>query len=151
MKTSHNDKTDGSVKKPKKDSGIRILAVDDEEVMGYLIRRVIGHLGYELDWVQDCQSALEKIRACEYDVIISDYRLPGMTGEVFYQQVLNHDAGLARRMIFISGDTVSRNTLTFFRRVALPYFSKPFKIDALRDAIEEMIQNRRNPCGSGIQ
>lgn len=123
----------------KKDDNIRILVIDDEEVMGYLIRRVLEDFGYQMDWVKDCQSAWEKIRTHYYHVIISDYRLPGMTGEAFYERLIEHDRQLARKMIFISGDTVNRQTLTFFKRTRLPYFSKPFPLDELKKAIQNLV------------
>jgi CheY-like chemotaxis protein len=123
----------------KEDADIRILVIDDEEVMGYLIRRVLEDLGYQMDWVKDCQSAWEKIKAHYYHVIISDYRLPGMTGEAFYEQLFKHNQQLARKMIFISGDTVNRQTLTFFKRIRLPYFSKPFPLEDLKKAIQDIV------------
>jgi len=119
-------------------SSFRVLAVDDEEVMGYLIQRIVDYLGYQVDWVRDCKTALNKIEHCRYDVIVSDFKLPGMTGELFYEQLLHQNASLARRMIFVTGDTVNRQTIAFFKRMKLPYFAKPFNIDALKDAIQKI-------------
>ncbi len=123
----------------------RILVVDDEEVMGYLIQRVLSDSEFILDWVQDCESALDKISNQDYDVIISDYKLPGMTGEKFYHRILAFDSSLARRMIFITGDTLNRDINAFFKETELPYFAKPFEIDALKGAIRKVIASGQNP------
>lgn len=122
----------------------RVLVVDDEEVMGYLIRRVVDSLGYELDWVRDCETALKKMKRYTYDVIVSDYRLPGMTGETFYDKILDFNAELVSKMIFITGDTVSRQTISFFKKIRRPYFAKPFEIDALKNAIQEVIDSNKS-------
>jgi len=116
----------------------KVLAVDDEEVMGYLIQRVVDRLGYDVDWVRDCKTALKKIEHQKYDVIVSDFRLPGMTGELFYQKVVHQNAELARRIIFVTGDTLNRQVLSFFKKMNVPYFAKPFNIDVLKKAIREM-------------
>ena len=114
-----------------------VLAVDDEEVMGYVIQRIVRHLGYEVDWVTSCETALEKIRRGRYDVILSDFKTPTMDGERFYDEIAGLDHSLLKKMIFITGDTVSNTTLQFFARAEVPFLSKPFKIDELEKLIQQ--------------
>jgi|GEM_PF-1310184 CheY-like chemotaxis protein len=124
----------------------RILAVDDEEVMGYLIRRVVDHLGYEMDWVTDCGEAFDRIERSSYDVILSDYRLPSMNGDAFYDALAARNKDLVRRVVFITGDTVSNSTVKFFKRSQVPYLSKPFDIDELKNLIQTTVHAvRGNP------
>ncbi|MBN2102964.1 response regulator [bacterium] len=129
------------IKRKNNSSAFKVLAVDDEEVMGYLIQRVVDELGYKVDWVRDCQTALSKMKNQKYDVIVSDFRLPGMTGELFYNKIIHQNAALARKTIFITGDAVNRHALAFFKRMKLPYFAKPFNIDVLKRAIQEMVSS----------
>jgi two-component system NtrC family sensor kinase len=74
-----------------------------------------------------------------FDIIITDMKMPGMDGASFYRQVRQRDPAQARRIIFITGDTVSPDTRAFLQRVANPVLSKPFKIGPLRDAIETVL------------
>ena len=67
-------------------------------------------------------------------------KMPGMDGATFYRQVRQHDPAQARRIIFITGDTVSPDTRAFLQRVSNPVLSKPFKIGPLRDAIESVLR-----------
>jgi CheY-like chemotaxis protein len=113
-----------------------VLAVDDEEIMGYVIQRIVRHLGYEVDWVTSCETALEKIRLGHYDVILSDFKTPTMDGERFYDEIACLDRSLLKKMIFITGDTISHSTLRFFRKAEVPYLSKPFKIEDLEKLIQ---------------
>jgi hypothetical protein len=46
---------------------------------------------------------------------------------------------MARRILFITGDTVSPETRAFLQRLDNPVLSKPFKIGPLRDAIESLL------------
>jgi len=120
----------------------KVLAVDDEEVMGYVIQRIVKHLGYEVDWVTSCETALEKIRRGRYDVILSDFKTPTMDGERFYDEVAGLDNSLLKKMIFITGDTVSHSTLRFFKRAEVPFLSKPFRIDELEKLIQQAAEAR---------
>ena len=74
-----------------------------------------------------------------FDVIITDVKMPGMDHAEFYRQVRQRDPQQARRVIFITGDTVSPDTRAFLQRVSNPVLSKPFKIGPLRDAIESVL------------
>jgi CheY-like chemotaxis protein len=120
----------------------KVLAVDDEEVMGYVIQRIVRHLGYHVDWVTSCETALERIQKENYDVILSDFRMPNMSGEQFYQEIADRDLGLLKRLIFVTGDTVSVATLQFLRKTDVPFLSKPFKIDDLEKVLHKVIGRR---------
>jgi two-component system, NtrC family, response regulator PilR len=120
----------------------KVLAVDDEEIMGYVIQRIVRHLGYEVDWVTSCETALEKIKAGSYDVILSDFKTPTMDGERFYNEIAGLDKSLLKKVIFITGDTVSGSTLRFFKKAEVPFLSKPFQIDELERLIRQAAQVR---------
>ena len=119
-------------KKPK------VLAVDDEEVMGYLIQRLFHHLGYRVDWVQDCEIALKKLGEENYDIILSDFRLPQMNGDAFYQEIVKNYSPMVKKLIFITGDTLNTKTIQFFKNHKIPYLSKPFDINTLKQVVEQI-------------
>jgi CheY-like chemotaxis protein len=123
-------------------SAQKVLAIDDEEIMGYVIQRIVRHLGYEVDWVTSCETALEKIRLGRYDVILSDFKTPTMNGERFYDEIAGLDKSLLKKIIFITGDTVSGSTIRFFKKAGVPFLSKPFKIDELEKLIRQAAQTR---------
>lgn len=115
----------------------KILAVDDEEIMGYVIQRVVRHLGYQVEWVTDCETALARIETERFDAILSDFRLPSMSGERFYEEIGLRDKKLLKKLVFITGDTISTKTVKYLRKTEVPYLSKPFKIEEL----ERILQN----------
>jgi len=119
----------------------RVLAVDDEEVMGYLIKRVVRHLGYSVEWVTDCDSALKLIEKEPFDVILSDFKMPNMTGDQFYHRLALLDSTLLKKLVFITGDTVNLKTIKFLEKYSIPYLSKPFCIEELEKAIRNIVNN----------
>jgi CheY-like chemotaxis protein len=118
----------------------RVLAIDDEEVMGYVIQRIVRHLGYEVDWVTSCEIALEKIRETRYDVILSDFLMPSMNGQRFYEEIARLQPAMLKRIIFVTGDTISAPTMKFLKSAEAPFLSKPFKIEELEVLLAEAVR-----------
>ena len=61
-------------------SQARILVVDDESMMTDLLRRYLVESGYVVSVADDGREALEKLRAQEYDLLITDLRMPNLDG-----------------------------------------------------------------------
>jgi CheY-like chemotaxis protein len=118
----------------------RVLAVDDEEVMGYVIQRIVRHLGYDVEWVTSCEIALEKIRETRYDVILSDFLMPSMNGQRFYEEIARLQPAMLKRIIFVTGDTISAPTMKFLKSAEVPFLSKPFKIEELEVLLAEAVR-----------
>lgn len=73
-------------------------------------------------------------------LIICDIRMPGISGPELYRKVQEKNPELVSRIIFITGDTVSPNTLNFLEEVAPPYLSKPFEMKELINKVETMLK-----------
>lgn len=117
----------------------RILIVDDEESIRLLLHDILRMDQHEVQIARSGIEAAEILEKETFDVIITDYKMPGMDGASFYRHVRQKDPELARRIIFITGDTVSPETRAFLQRVDNTVLSKPFKIGPLRDAIEALL------------
>jgi CheY-like chemotaxis protein len=98
-------------------------------------------LGHQVVTVDSAETALEKIARQHYDLVICDVRMPGIGGQGLYQRLRSSYPDLAKRIIFTTGDTVSRTTRAFLENVGTPYLSKPFMIEDLQRAMEEVMGN----------
>jgi len=66
--------------------------------------------------------------------------MSGIGGQELYQQAKRRDPDLARRIIFTTGGTVSDSTRAFPQNIGAPHIPKPFLIEDLQHAIEEVLQ-----------
>ena len=135
---------------PKKQ--LRILVVDDESSVRYVLERVLKHLNYSVDTIADAKTALEKIAAGEnYDVILTDIRMPGMNGIEMYSYILEKAPSMANKTIFVTGDVMGTDVREFLVRYNLPYLSKPFHVKAVKDKIDDVLRIKHRENGSSGQ
>jgi two-component system NtrC family sensor kinase len=120
-------------------SGRRVLVVDDEESIRLLLHDVLRLDRHDVQLARSGLEATQYALNERYDIIITDMKMPGLDGASFYRQLRDRDPEQARRVIFITGDTVSPDTRAFLQHVSNPVLSKPFKIGPLRDAIESVL------------
>ena len=118
--------------------GRRALVVDDEPGMVDLVTTLLKEAGWQVEVAATGRSALERVRASRYDVIISDIRMPDGSGEAFYRAAVQEQAGLAKRFVFITGDTANPSAWQFLEEAQTPVLEKPFAADDLFRAIERL-------------
>jgi len=76
----------------------------------------------------------------EYDLIITDFRMPQMSGRDLYHWITSKRPDLADRIIFVTGDTVSVETRSFFEKNCSRYLAKPFKIEEVKEVIQQTLE-----------
>lgn len=119
--------------------GGRILVVDDEASIVKLLSKTLTDRWCSVDVAQSGHEALEKLAAETFDVIVSDIKMPTMDGMEFFRHVQEMDEKLARRIIFITGDTVSADTEEFLLHCDNPVVEKPFDLGELMSIIAERL------------
>jgi DNA-binding NtrC family response regulator len=121
--------------KPKK----RALVIEDEPIVGRLCQRVLNANGFETDLVNNGLSAKEISAKQNYDLCVSDIRLPGITGIQLYEHWKSHKNPLANKTIFITGDTLNNNIRDFVKQSGRPCIMKPFDTEELSTAIKKLV------------
>lgn len=116
-----------------------ILVVDDELAIIDILYQVLKMDGHRVDTALNGAIALRKIQKESYDVIISDLKMPGMSGQELYQKVRELDCDLSRRIIFSTGDVVSSDTRSFLEQSGNSYLQKPFEIDTIRKIVQSVL------------
>ena len=116
-------------------SALKVLVVDDEPHILHYLRATLESWGHQVVTAGDGAAALETLRGSDWDVILTDLRMPKVSGRDFYQALTRERPELSRRVIFSTGDTVRGDTLAFLERQGRPVLHKPFSLGDLRAAL----------------
>lgn len=124
---------------------VRVLFIDDEPSLCALVSEYLGRLGHEVTVADTGEEGLTKALESDFDAIICDMRLPGMSGEEVCNALLEQKPSAAERVVVATGDILSPQTQGFFDRTGLPHIHKPFKLEELEGAIARLMSGRPAP------
>ena len=114
----------------------RILIVDDDEMGRDMLWRNLNELGFDVTDAESGAKALECVAAQEFDLVILDYAMPGMSGPATAQEIRRHRPG--QKLLLISGYAGTGVLRT--EHGEIPLLGKPFKLDQLEAAVEGALQ-----------
>ncbi len=120
---------------------MRILLVEDEEKVSRFIVRGLKAEGYAIDAVLDAQTAQDYLVSYEYDAVILDLNLPGMSGSDLLQHIRRTNTKVPV-LILTARDGVD-DKVSNFERGADDYLTKPFAFAELVVRIKALL--RRGP------
>jgi len=120
----------------------QILVVDDEEFIAEIVRGVLEQRGHKVVTANSGKAALELLDYGKYDLILTDIKMPELTGDMLYERVRQADEKLARRMIFMTGDTVNNETREFIQKTGNKFIPKPFALDELLNSVNSAITSQ---------
>jgi signal transduction histidine kinase/ActR/RegA family two-component response regulator len=123
--------------------GKSILVIDDEVHITELIFDVLVREGARIDLANSGADALNHIKNREYDVIICDQRMPGISGQRLYRLVESLNSNLRNKFLFVTGDVVNAQTKRFLEQAGIQPLRKPFKIQELVEAIEGILSRNQ--------
>jgi two-component system NtrC family sensor kinase len=129
--TAEDDPTDASTAP----SPMRVLVVDDEPEVVALLRDMLAARGHRVETAADGAAALGRLMRGDVDAILCDVKMPVMDGIEFHATLCRERPELARRVVFVTGDTVSPATSTFLAGVSCPSVIKPFTEDSILQAL----------------
>lgn len=115
-----------------------ILVVDDDAAMRLAMARVLERAGFEVTRCASADEALEALRARCWDALVSDIRMPRMSGTELLEQGLALRPALAVVLVTAYG-TVS-DAVEAIRRGARDYLLKPFAPEALVASVRRCLE-----------
>jgi PAS domain S-box-containing protein len=124
---------------PRPQGALRILAVDDEVLIGRTLRQALAP--HEVTSLSSGADALARIRTGErFDLILCDLMMPHVTGMDVYEALEREAPDQARRVIFLTGGAFTMRAHAFLDRVPNPRVEKPFQLDALRALLADHLR-----------
>jgi DNA-binding response OmpR family regulator len=119
---------------------VRILVIEDDEEMRSLLKDFLEEEGFETDSASNGSDAFRKLVKEPFDFIITDIRMPGLTGLDILPGIkkLHPDASIIVITAFGSEEVHWRS----LNRGATAYLEKPIHFDKLRTLIHEMVSSK---------
>jgi DNA-binding NtrC family response regulator len=117
-----------------------ILIVEDEPELGRVLRESLSQNGYSAHLAESAEKALNLIGQKAFDLIVSDIRLPDMSG----LQLLDHIKGHSHPapVILMTGFGSVQSAVEAMKKGAFDYLLKPFSLETLELGIENALHQR---------
>jgi Signal transduction histidine kinase regulating C4-dicarboxylate transport system len=119
--------------------GKRILVVDDEEPILVMLRETLVPRGYEVDVVSDGETGLRRLQDKHYDLMLCDWKMPGLNGRQVYERIRASNPDFCDRIIFITGDVVNDGTRVFLEQQNRICLAKPFTLVEFHAAVQKVL------------
>jgi putative nucleotidyltransferase with HDIG domain len=135
------DSTETVEEKNSRQSISHILVVDDEEYICEIIKEMLSGDGYQIHTICDPVKALDFIKHCHVDLVLTDLIMGKKSGvDVLNQTIKFHPDGV---VILMTGHPTIENAVTVLRSGAYDYLVKPFSMDTLRAVIKRGLEKQR--------
>ena len=121
----------------------RVLIIDDEPSIRFALRLWFERQGWAASEANDGAEALSMLvtplkSGCEFDVIVCDLRMPGMSGAQLHARLKAERPDLIERLLFTTGDDVASPPVGSILGSHQRVLQKPFEFTALRELVESI-------------
>jgi CheY-like chemotaxis protein len=109
-------------------------------------------MGWDVSEAADGRAALSLIMsassdaggpaAAGYDMVLSDVRMPGLSGIQLYERIKAERPDIIARLVFSTGDTSGTEIAEFVSRIGCPVVPKPFRLSDLQDIAERLLRTQ---------
>lgn len=125
----------------------RVLLVEDDQLIGTMVRLNLEQEGFEVDWLQSAEPALPLVGERRFDVLLLDINLPGMSGIDLARELRRTGVGTPIVMLTARDDTASK--VEALDGGADDYVPKPFDIAELVARVRAQIRRSQGSLEVG--
>lgn len=124
---------------------LKFLVVDDFSTMRRIVKNLLHDLGYNnVAEADDGNTALPMLKSGGYDVLITDWNMPGMAGLELLKAV-RADSTLAKMPVLMVTAEAKREQIIEAAQAGVSgYVVKPFTAETLKAKLEKLLETRRN-------
>jgi len=117
-----------------------VLIVEDDPANRDAFARILAHAGFEVTVAEDGIAAMRALASRRFAVIVSDVKMPQLSGKGFFEQIEESDPDAAGRVVFVTAYAGDPGLQEFFRGSGQPVLQKPVELGALVDAVREVAE-----------
>jgi response regulator RpfG family c-di-GMP phosphodiesterase len=119
----------------------RILVVDDERVIREILSDFLSLEGYVVRTVEDGMEALKELQRRSYNLVISDLKMPNMTGLELIEQITA--LGIPVLTVIMTGFGTVETAIEAMKQGAYDYILKPFKVEEVVHIVQRGLDRQR--------
>ncbi len=120
---------------------LKTILIDDDEWIRNAMSLVFENEGCTLTAVETAEEALKLLQSAAYDIIICDYRLPGMDGLQFFNMIHDSCPNTIKVMITAYGNADLYNEA--LRSGIHEIIEKPFSTTIIEESLQRLLENHR--------
>ena len=124
-----------------------ILVVEDDRVLRQVNAMVLVHSGYAVDMAEDGAAAWEALQTNSYDLLVTDYNMPKLTGIELLKKL--RSAHMELPVVIVSGTLPTQELAQNPGLEPVTSLAKPYAPEQLLDTVKEVLHvafSKRNPC-----
>ncbi|MBN1114848.1 MAG: sigma-54-dependent Fis family transcriptional regulator [Oligoflexia bacterium] len=118
-----------------------ILIIEDNESLREILREALAGKDYNTADFETAEEGLEKLKTQEFDLIITDLKLPGIDGLTFMEQVKKSRPGTEFIVITAHGNVDA--AVSAMKKGAADFITKPFSIDHIRLQVAKILSTKK--------
>ncbi len=119
----------------------KVLIVDDDQAMCEMLDFDLGRRGFEVRWHTRAENAFSDLKETDFDVVLADINLPGMTGIELCERVVSNRPDIP--VITITAFGSLESAIASIRAGAYDFVAKPIDTDILELALNRAISHRK--------
>jgi DNA-binding NtrC family response regulator len=115
----------------------KVLVVDDEEALRYLLSTELSAEGYEVDTAGDGDEAIEAIKKSDYDVVLLDIKMPRVDGFEVLKFIKQNKPEI--KVIMLTAYADVKNAIEALKLGASDFVSKPYDLEDILTSINRAL------------
>jgi response regulator RpfG family c-di-GMP phosphodiesterase len=119
----------------------RILVVDDERVIREILAEFLALEGFSVHTVEDGEKALTELRLHPYDLLITDLKMPRLSGLQLLERIEAERLGVLT--VLMTGFGTVETAIEAMKKGAYDYLLKPFKVEEVIHVVERALYRQR--------
>jgi len=117
-----------------------VLIVEDETSLASAMGESFSDAGFLVDHAGDGEEAMARLEGGQYDVIISDLKMPRMDGIQLFGALRERHPEMAGRIMFVTGDVIGSEADRFLTDSGCRWLAKPFRLSELLRMAKEVMR-----------
>jgi len=123
------------------DKNMKILVVDDFSTMRRIVKNLLGDLGFKnLDEADDGNTALPKLQSGNFDFLVTDWNMPGMTGIELLKHVRADPKLASLPVLMVTAESKREQIIEAAQAGVNGYVVKPFTAGTLEEKISKIFE-----------